>query len=142
MLKNIKTYHFFVKVLFLYVNEKQKLKIAKYNKGLQNTIDISIINYKHFSGKYVIYESNGIGKEYDCISETLKFEGEYLNGKRNGNGKEYFSDGKIRFVGKYLNGKKNGNGKEYDYEGRLIYDGEYLNGKNMEKEKNMIHLEK
>ena len=63
MLKNIKS-TYFIKNIFLYVHEKQKLKVVKYNKSLQKNIDISITYYKFFSGKYIIYESNGIGKEY------------------------------------------------------------------------------
>ena len=61
MLKNIKSYYF-MKILFLYVNEKKKLKLVKANKCLQKYININIINYKYFSGKYIIYESNGKGK--------------------------------------------------------------------------------
>ena len=66
MLQNIKS-SFFIKILFLCIDEKQKLKLIRYNKNLQKNIDISIINYKFFTGKYIIYESNesnGIGKEY------------------------------------------------------------------------------
>ena len=62
MLKDIKS-TYFIKLIFSYVDEEQKLKIIKYNKNLQKIIDISIINYKHFRGRYIIYESNGIGKE-------------------------------------------------------------------------------
>ena len=127
MLKNIKSYYI-VKIIFLYVDEKQKLKMVKCSKNLQDKIDISILNYKLFSGKNIKYELNGILKEYDDCSGSLNFEGQYLNGKKHGKGKEYYYDGKIRFEGKYLNGKKNGIGKEYDYDGKLIFDGEYLNG--------------
>jgi len=95
MLKNIKSIYF-IQILFSHVYEGQKLKILKYNISLQKNIDISIINYKHFKGKYLIYESNGIGKEYNGYDNNLIFEGEYLNGKRNGKGKEYYDNGKIR----------------------------------------------
>ena len=86
MLKNIKSIYF-IKFIFAHVDEKQKLKIVKCNKSLQKNIDISIINYKLFTGKYIIYESNRIGKEYFGYDDILIFEGEYLNGKRNGKGK-------------------------------------------------------
>jgi len=89
MLKNIKS-SYFIKFIFVYVYEKQKLKIVKCNKSLQKNIGISIINYKLFTGKYIIYESNRIGKEYNGEDDTFVFEGEYLNGKRNGKGKEYW----------------------------------------------------
>ena len=83
MLKNIKSIYF-VKIFFQYIDEKQKLKVVKYNKSLQKNIDISIINYKYFTGKYIIFDSNGIGKEYNNYEDKLVFEGDYLNGKRNG----------------------------------------------------------
>ena len=152
MLKNIKA-TYFIKLLFSYVDEKQKLKIVKYNKSLQNIININIVNYKFFTGRYIIYESNGIGKEYtgtdnklvyegeyfhgerkgkgkEYSYNTLYFEGEYLNGKRHGKGKEYYSNGNLIYEGEYLNGERNGKGKEYDwFNGKLIFEGEYLNGK-------------
>ena len=82
MLKNIKSLYF-IKLIYIYVDEKQKLKIVKCNKSFKKNIGISIINYKFFTGKYIIYESNRIGKEYYGENDKLIFEGEYLNGKRN-----------------------------------------------------------
>ena len=35
----------------------KKLELIKCNKYLQKNINISIINYKLFSGKYIMYES-------------------------------------------------------------------------------------
>jgi len=155
MLENAKS-SYFVKIVFSFVDEKQKLKLVKRNKSLQKKIDISIINYLHFKGKYIIYESNGKGKEYD-FDNRLIFEGEYLNGKRNGKGKEYDWKGKLEFEGEYLDDKiiigtkynKNGDiihiynnlnekRKEYYDNGELLFEGEYLNGKKMEKEKNIM----
>ena len=128
MLKNIKS-TYFIKNIFLYVHEKQKLKVVKYNKSLQKNIDISIINYKLFSGRYIIYESSGIGKEYNYYDDSLAYEGEYLKGERNENGKEYNDDGKLIFEGEYKNGKRNRKGKEYNDDGNLRFEGEYLNDK-------------
>ena len=105
MLKNIKSVYF-IKLLFSFVQEKNKLKIVKYNKSLQKNININIINYKFISGRYIIYGSNGNGKEYNGENDQLIFEGEYLNGERNGIGKEYYYDGELKFEGEYLNGKK------------------------------------
>ena len=68
MLKDIKS-HYFIKILFLYVDEKQKLKLV----SLQKNIHINLINYKFFSGRYIIYESNRIGKEYDGFIDKLIF---------------------------------------------------------------------
>ena len=86
MLQNFKSIYF-LKRLFNCVDEKNKLDIIKYNKNMQNVLDISLINYKIFSKRYIIYGKNGKGKEYNWYGELI-FEGEYLNRKRNGKGKE------------------------------------------------------
>ena len=128
MLKKIRSIYI-MKKLFLCICDKQKIKLIKYNKTLQNDLNININNYKHFAGRYIIYESNRIGKEYDGYDDTFKFEGEYLNGERNGKGKEYSEDGNLIFEGEYLNGKRNGKGKEYNEDGELLFEGEYINNK-------------
>ena len=92
MLKKSKSIYF-IKKLFTFVDEKTKLDIIKYNKNMQNIMDINLTNYKFYGEKYVVYEENGKGKEYDGNYDILLFEGEYLNGKRNGKGKEYYGDG-------------------------------------------------
>ena len=86
MLENIKSI-FIMKKLFNYLNEEIKLKVIQYNKRIQSKINISLINYKILSGKYIIYESNQKMKEYNSFNDVLIFEGEYLNGKKNGKGK-------------------------------------------------------
>ena len=130
MLKNIKS-SYFNSIIFSYIDERQKLKIIKCNKNLQKNMNISIINYKFFSGKYIIYESNGIGKEYNGYDDKLIFEGEYLNGERNGKGKEFDNNGELQFECEYLKGKRNGKGKEYNYDGKPTFEGEYLNNKKL-----------
>ena len=131
MLKTIKS-SYFIPILFSFVYERQKLKVIKYNKILQTNLNINILNYKNFTGRYILYESNRIGKEINYIDKALIFEGEYLNGKRHGKGKEYYrygtTYGKLRFEGEYLNGKRHGKGKEYGKYGGLMFEGEYLNG--------------
>ena len=62
--------------------------MVKYNKSLQIKLDISIINYKIFSGKFIVDKNIGLTKEYS-LNGKLIYEGEYLKGKRNGKGKEY-----------------------------------------------------
>ena len=124
---NIKS-TFFIKECLLKINEKKKLELIKYNKIFQNMLNINIINYRIFSGKYIIYESNTFAKEFS-YNDKLLFEGGYLNRKRNGKGKEYNSDGILVFEGEYLNGKRNGKGKEYNSGGIIVFEGEYLNGK-------------
>ena len=121
-LKNIKS-EYTIKILFFHLDEKIKLKFIKYDKNLQNTIDINLNNYKFFSRRYIEFEADGKGKEYNDDGE-LKFEGEYLNGKRwNGKGFNIVRNKILEII----NGE--GKGKEYNYEGRLIFEGEYLNGK-------------
>ena len=97
MLENIKSYYL-IKLVYTFVEESQKLKLVRYNKNIQKKLDISIINYKFFSGRYIIYESNGIGKEYYDGNDNLIYKGEYPNTKRNGIGKEY-QDNKLIFEG-------------------------------------------
>ena len=136
MLKKIKSI-VVVKKLFFHIFDRIKLNLVKYNKKLQNYLNISLINYRIYNkiifGKDIIYESNTKGKIYDAYTDRLIYEGELLKGKRNGKGKgkEYGYDAlkpEFIFEGEYLNGEKNGKGKEYDYNGKLIFDGEYLNG--------------
>ena len=97
MLKSIKS-SYIIKIVLSFIKEKHKLKLVKYNKSLQNKIDISIINYIYFSGKYIVFESNRIGIEYNSFNNKLIFEGEYLNGKINGKGKEYYEKNIINMV--------------------------------------------
>ena len=49
MLKKIKS-SYFVNIIFTYIDEKQKLKLIRYNKNLQKNLDITINNYKHIIG--------------------------------------------------------------------------------------------
>ena len=127
MLKNIKSLYF-IKIFFSYVDEEQKLRLIKYNKSLQDNININIISYKCFKGKYIIYQSKRYGKEYNGYNGNLIYEGEYLNGVRHGKGKEYKWNEILIYEGEYLYGKRNGKGKEYNYDGILYFEGEYLNG--------------
>ena len=127
MLDNVKS-SFVLNEIITYINEKRKLELVKYNRTLQNKLNINIINYRLLGKKYKIEEKNGKGKEYN-INDELLFEGEYLNGKRNGKGKEYYNNNHLKFEGEFLNGKRNGKGKEYYFDGGLRFEGEYLNGK-------------
>ena len=129
-LKNIKS-SFIRKIPFSFIEEKQKLKLVRYNKSLQKSLHFSINNYMYFQGKCKEYDSYGKGKEYG----NLIFEGEYLNGERNGKGKAYDCDGNLIFEGEYLNGQRNGKVKEYYKDGTLKFEGEYLNDKRNRKGK-------
>ena len=128
MLESIKS-SFFLKLLFSLIDDVKKLKVIKYNKVLQQKIDISLYNYKVFSGRYLVYEK-GKGKafEYNGYNDKVIFEGEYSNGQRNGKGKEFFDNGALKFEGEYLEGKRI-KGRELEKLGYIIYEGEYKNGK-------------
>ena len=128
MLNNIKN-DFFLRLLFSHQRENFKFELLKYNKALQNRFEIGLLDYKIFSGRYIVYEPEHKVKEYDSYSDKLLFEGKLINGKRNGEGIEYYENGKIKFIGEYLNGKRNGQGKEYYDNGEKKFKGVYLNGK-------------
>ena len=127
MLKKFKS-SYIMQIVFNCLKEKIKLKIVKYNEAVKKRLNIGLINYKLFTGKYLIYETNGIGKEYNSYNDKLLFEGEYKNGERNGKGKEYNKYDILIYEGEYKNGERNGKGEEYNKYGILIYEGEYKNG--------------
>ena len=128
MLNNCKS-QYFVRIIFSYIYELKKLEIVKYNKRMQKKLDINILNYRQFSGSYIIYESKNKGKEYEVGKNLLIYEGEFLNGKRNGKGieYEYLTKSQLfyKFEGEYLNGKRKGQGKLFDNNGILVTEGEY-----------------
>ena len=127
MLENVKSSGI-IKLLFSYLDDKKLLTLIKYNKKFQNLLEINIKNYKIISGKCIIIEKDGAGKEYNPLNGKVIFEGQYLNGKRNGKGKEYnYNSGFLIFEGEYLNGKRYGKGKDYN-DDSLLFEGEYLNG--------------
>ena len=146
---------YMLKIILNYMDKTQLLKLIKYNKLLQNKIEVNLIDYHFFSHTIITFDNTNKniecfhkneyqfegkylrrkkGKAYDIKYNKLLFEGEYLNGKRNGKGKEYDKyEDKVIFEGEYLNGKKSGKGKylyeEFFEEIRVIFEGEYLEGK-------------
>ena len=128
MLKNIKS-SYFSQIIFSFISEKRKLELFKYNKDIQNKLDITLYDFRQFSQKYIKYETKNKGKEYNFKDDTLIYEGEYLNGEKS-KGKEYDCDILI-FEGEYLNGQK-WNGKGYDKNNNIAY--ELKNGKGYVKE--------
>ena len=117
------------KIIISHLKDIIKLKLAKYNKLFQNTLNINLVDYRRFSKKYIIYEEKGKGKEFNAINDILIYEGEFLNGERNGKGKIFYQNGNIKYVGEFLHGKAHGVGKEYNSKGELKYIGYYLYGK-------------
>ena len=65
------------------------MKLVKYNKSLQNKLNVTLFNYKELSRRFIEYEDKRKGKEYNVYNDKLLYEGEFLNGIRNGKGKEY-----------------------------------------------------
>ena len=128
MLVNIRSKYIYQKVVS-YLYEKTKLNVIKYNKNLQKKLNIGLINYMVLSERYIIFQNDGEGKEYNDYYSELIFEGKFFKGKRHGKGKEYDYKGKLIFEGEYINGKRNGRGKEFYKNGTTKFEGEYLNGK-------------
>ena len=134
MLDKIKSTYFYQK-LFLHIDNKIKLELIKCNKNLQTILDISLMNYRFFSGKYIIYDGKGKGKIYDAYNDKLLFEGEFLKGKKNGKRKENDEYISTNFIGKCLNGKiiskenefKDGFVYQYNEYNQKLFEGEYLN---------------
>ena len=92
--------------IFSLLDKKIKLGIIRYNKSLQKICEIDIDDFLKLSGRYIVFDINGEGKEY-TLNEELIFKGKYSKGKRvkgtgydkqgniilefnNGFGKEYF----------------------------------------------------
>ena len=128
-MKSIKS-KYISEIIFSFICEITKLKLAKHNKRIQEFLNINIFNYRIYSRRYLVYETKDKAIEYynDFKLKYKKFEGEYLNGKRNGKGKEYDNNGSVIYEGEYLNGKRHGKGKIYDSDG-LCYEGELRYGK-------------
>ena len=124
--------NYLVEEILIYVGNRRKFNLIKYNKKIQTIAGLNLIDFRRFSGRYIREEFGRI-KEYNSYNNRLIFEGEYSNGKRNGYGKEYNEEGKLIFEGEYLNDKK-WNGKEYRYDninGKLLFECKYLNGKSL-----------
>ena len=81
MLEHIKS-KYILKLIFSNTNYETKLLLVKYNNKLKDRLNINIIDYKYFSGKYFIGKINGKGKEYNIFNNEIIFEGRYLNGKK------------------------------------------------------------
>ena len=67
MFENSKMFYF-IKLMFLHLEEEKKLDMFRYNKGLKKKFDISLINYQIYSNNYTIYDESKVkGKEYDKL---------------------------------------------------------------------------
>ena len=124
------------KTIFSFFNEKKKLEIVRYNKRIQNSLDININNYRDFTGKYL---KNEIIKKENNNDGKLEFKGENFNEKRNekrklnkneGERKHELKGSNAEKFEKYKNKNKSKIYKEYDcLNGDIEYEGEKLNGK-------------
>ena len=81
---------YILKIIFFFINDAKELNLVKYNNKIKDRLNIDLINYIYFSGKYFIGKKNRKGKEYNILNDNLIFEGDYIDGKRNGYGKEYY----------------------------------------------------
>ena len=112
MLNNLKS-NLILKKIFCYPEEKVRLNIIKYNKTIQNKLNIDIEKYKKVSGIRRNILKNGEIKEYSLATKKLIYNGGFNNKKKNGKGKEFDLDtGYLIYEGDYINGEKNGFGKE------------------------------
>ena len=143
LIKEVKS-NFFKNDLFSLLSIKTKLSIIKYNKVLQDVLNINKEDNKMYKRRrYKLGDLKGKVREFSLEKNALIFIGEYLEGKRNGEGKEFYNNGQNIFIGKFESGMKiSGNGYKLDYEiengsgyvreyyddGQLKYEGEYLNG--------------
>jgi len=128
MWRKIKS-NYLLKEILIYIGDRRKLNLIRYNKQIQAIVGIDLIDFRRFSGRYII-EEYGTLKEYNSYNDDLIFEGGCSNGKRNGNGKEYNEEGQLIFEGEYLDGIRwKGIEKEYDEDTeKLIFECEYKNG--------------
>ena len=104
MLKNIRSL-FIMKKAFILLCNKRKLNLVKYNKSLQDKLNLDFKDYRIYSERYIKYLESDIYKEYKYLN-VLIYKGGYFKGKRNGVGKEYNSSGNLIFDGKYLKMEK------------------------------------
>ena len=138
MLKNIKN-HFFIRYCFSFICELKKFKLAKYNKKLQNILNINLEDYKDFSdGRIIFYQESKEENNINC-GGSLNSGAENIEKKRKRKGTESYSN--VFFEGEYINGERNGKGKEYltyvnfSYHSEstikkvLKFEGEYLNNR-------------
>ena len=60
-----------LKKIFSYIYENQKLSILAHNKKLQRLFNIDIDYYRKISGKILIGDINGEGKEYKLNTDII-----------------------------------------------------------------------
>ena len=102
MLKNIKN-HFFIRHYFSFICESKKFKLVKYNKHLQNILNINLEDYKDFSdGRIIIYQEKEEEKDINCCGLLNPEKGDFKE-KRKRKGIEYYSNG--YYEGEYINGE-------------------------------------
>ena len=76
MLKNIKSNNL-LKKIFFHLNDRKKFKLIAHNKNIQNILNIDIIDFQIFSGKYIKFDEKSKIKEYNSYNDNLIYEGEY-----------------------------------------------------------------
>ena len=96
-LKKIKSEYFLEKFLFS-LSKKKLLNIIKYNKTIQNILDININNYKKYSEIYspieieIIPVKDKYGTFINMITGFERFYHIYFNGSKKEVQKKYFTE--------------------------------------------------
>ena len=67
MLEKIKS-TFILKKIFIFTNEKVKLKSVIYNKRIQKKLGLTIIDYRRKSGKYLETNEYGYTTEFNSYN--------------------------------------------------------------------------
>ena len=91
MLEKIRS-KYILEFIFSQLKEERKLTLIKISQKIKDILNINLIHYKLFSGRYFIGKKNGKGKEFDLSNDQIIFEGDYIDGKRTGYGNEYTYD--------------------------------------------------
>ena len=65
---------YIIKYIFSLLSENKKLEILEYNDKFKKILGITLEDYKFLSGKYVIGDRNGKGKEYTIYGNNKIFD--------------------------------------------------------------------
>ena len=55
--------NFIINNIFLNIKETKKFNLVRYNKMIQQSLNIKLIDYKRLSDRYTIFEENGCTKK-------------------------------------------------------------------------------
>ena len=104
-------------ICYFFNSDGEISKISEYKKNneiriLKTFVDNIMIEYhkgvRKYEGEFINsllfnYPRNGMGREYDCGTQSIIYEGNYFNGKRHGAGKS-FHNKRVQYDGLWING--------------------------------------